>query len=188
MASIIYICLIYLKASIVKDNYNVGTTDPPQGYQRRDQQFCTFKDYNLTYCYFTRPVIQGLQLGSMQSSHLPCNLTYPPLTNETIHQSCFYPFTPNRTVRKEKRNSMYKIQSAGRWNARKSIGGVDSLTCCRCVCLEVFPQSCAVVFCFGDLLLRCVQLRIINIVFLWVSHRNMRKYRLRYSMNPQKPR
>ncbi|XP_022292439.2 S-adenosylmethionine decarboxylase proenzyme-like isoform X2 [Crassostrea virginica] len=46
------------KESIAKDNHKrLEDKDYVPGYTRTDHQFCTFKNYNLTYSHFTRPII-----------------------------------------------------------------------------------------------------------------------------------
>ncbi|KAL5010463.1 hypothetical protein ScPMuIL_012768 [Solemya velum] len=46
------------KVSVAKDHHKeLEDPDIIKGYSRVDHQFCTFKNYNLTYSYFTRPII-----------------------------------------------------------------------------------------------------------------------------------
>ncbi|XP_052709118.1 LOW QUALITY PROTEIN: S-adenosylmethionine decarboxylase proenzyme-like [Crassostrea angulata] len=46
------------KESIAKDNHKqLENKELVPGYTRADHQFCTFKNYNLTYSHFTRPII-----------------------------------------------------------------------------------------------------------------------------------
>ena len=49
---------LILQESIAKDNHKrLEDKDYVPGYTRTDHQFCTFKNYNLTYSHFTRPII-----------------------------------------------------------------------------------------------------------------------------------
>ncbi|XP_069104008.1 S-adenosylmethionine decarboxylase proenzyme-like [Argopecten irradians] len=45
------------KASLAKDNHKMMEEKEVKGYVRNDHQLCFFKNYNLTYSFFTRPVI-----------------------------------------------------------------------------------------------------------------------------------
>ncbi|XP_062591112.1 S-adenosylmethionine decarboxylase proenzyme-like isoform X1 [Saccostrea cucullata] len=46
------------KESMAKDSHKqLEDKDYVPGYSRADHQFCTFKNYNLTYSHFTRPII-----------------------------------------------------------------------------------------------------------------------------------
>ena len=52
------VLVLSLQASIVRD-YSQGIKDIQEiaGYQRDVHQFCQFKNYDLTYATFSRPVI-----------------------------------------------------------------------------------------------------------------------------------
>lgn len=70
-----------LQESIAKDNHKrLEDKDYVPGYTRTDHQFCTFKNYNLTYSHFTRPIIQGMGAGGYGCG-CQCILTSrPPLS------------------------------------------------------------------------------------------------------------